>query len=73
MIGLDLHPSAPGFAPGERSPALQAVDRLHGQNLLTVPAATSVVRLLPALNLSRGEAEEGLRAIKCVVEALARD
>jgi len=73
MIGLELHPSAPGFAAGERSPALQTVDRLHGQNLLTVPAATSVVRLLPALNLSRGEAEEGLRAIKCVVEALALD
>ena len=73
MIGLELHPSASGFAAGKRSPALQTVDRLHGQNLLTVPAATSVVRLLPALNLSHGEAEEGLRAIKCVVEALALD
>ncbi len=38
--------------------------------LLTVPAATSVIRLLPALNLSESEAEEGLRAIEEVIEEL---
>ncbi len=70
MIGLEVQPTAPGFAPGPRSPALQAVDLLHTKNLLTVPAAASVVRLLPALNLSRAEAEEGLRAIEAVVAAL---
>lgn len=71
MIGLEFQPSAPGFTAGPRSPALQAVDRLHAESLLTVPAATSVVRLLPALNLSRAEAEEGLRAIESVVATLA--
>ena len=72
MIGLEFQPDAPGFVPGERSPALQAVDRLHAHHLLTVPAATSVVRLLPALNLTRAEAEEGLRAIGEAVEELKR-
>ncbi|HEY2123927.1 MAG TPA: acetylornithine transaminase [Chthoniobacterales bacterium] len=70
MIGLEFQPDAPGFVAGERSPALQAVDRLHTHDLLTVPAATSVVRILPALNLTRAEAEEGLRAIAEVVEEL---
>ena len=70
MIGLEFQPNAPGFAQGQRSPALQVVDRLHAQHLLTVPAATSVIRLLPALNLSRAEAEEGLRAIESAVAAL---
>jgi acetylornithine aminotransferase/acetylornithine/N-succinyldiaminopimelate aminotransferase len=71
MIGLEFQPDAPGFAGGERSPSLQAIDRLHAHGLLTVPAATAVVRLLPALNLTRAEADEGLRAIAAVVEALA--
>ena len=71
MIGLEFQPAAPGFVSGTRSPALQAVDLLHAQNLLTVPAANSVVRILPALNLSREEAGEGLRAIESVVAALA--
>ena len=70
MIGLEFQPDAPGFVPGERSPALQAIDRLHARGLLTVPAATSVVRILPALNLTRAEAEEGLRTIEEVVEEL---
>jgi len=47
------------------------VKRLHEGNVLTVPAGNSVVRLLPALNLSRGEAEEGLRAIEKLVVDLS--
>jgi acetylornithine/succinyldiaminopimelate/putrescine aminotransferase len=43
---------------------------LHEKGVLTVPAATSVIRLLPPLNLSESEAEEGLHAIKNVVEEL---
>jgi acetylornithine/N-succinyldiaminopimelate aminotransferase len=72
MIGLEFQPDAPGFVQGGRSPALQVVDRLHAHHLLTVPAATSVIRLLPALNLTQAEAEEGLSAIEAVVEELAR-
>jgi acetylornithine aminotransferase/acetylornithine/N-succinyldiaminopimelate aminotransferase len=71
MIGIDFHPTALGFTSEERSAALQVVDRLHARNLLTVPAASTVVRLLPALNLSREEAEEGLRTIASVAAELA--
>ena len=71
MIGIDFHPSAPGFATEQRSPALQVVDRLQARNLLTVPAASTVVRLLPALNLHQEEAKEGLDVIATVVAELA--
>jgi acetylornithine/succinyldiaminopimelate/putrescine aminotransferase len=38
---------------------------------LTVPAATSVIRLLPPLNLSESEADEGLHALEEVIIDLA--
>lgn len=71
MIGIEFEPKLAAFAAGgDKSLAIQVVSRLHEQNVLTVPAATSVVRLLPPLNLSQGEADEGLHAITLVVEAL---
>ena len=70
MIGLDFSPDAPGFANSEEFPGIQAVKRLHSRGLLAIPAATTVVRLLPALNLSRGEAEETLTVINSVVAEL---
>jgi len=71
MIGIDFDPNAAVFAPDEKSPAIQVVNRLHNRNLLTVPAANSAVRLLPALNLSQSEAEEGLHAIASTIADLA--
>ena len=62
MIGIEFQP---------RFKAADVVKRLHEGNVLTVPAGNSVVRLLPALNLSRGEAEEGLRAIEKLVVDLS--
>jgi predicted acetylornithine/succinylornithine family transaminase len=70
MIGVELNPAAPGFAQNEKTPAIQAVERLHAAGLLTVPAGIAVLRLLPALNLSRAEAEEGLAKIKKVMSEL---
>ena len=70
IIGLEFEPTIPAFERDEKLPAIQVVNRLHAAGVLAVPAATSVVRLLPPLNLSRREAEEGLHAIKKVVEAL---
>jgi acetylornithine aminotransferase/acetylornithine/N-succinyldiaminopimelate aminotransferase len=70
IIGLEFEPKLPAFEGEEKSPAIQVVNRLHKAGVLTVPAATSVVRLLPALNLRQSEAEEGLRAIEEVVEEL---
>ena len=71
MIGLEFRPDAPGFGGSEKAPALQVVERLHAAGVLTVPAGTAVIRLLPALNLTRPEAMEGLRAIEGVVAELA--
>jgi acetylornithine aminotransferase/acetylornithine/N-succinyldiaminopimelate aminotransferase len=71
MIGLEFRTDAAGFRGDEKAPALQVVDRLHAAGVLTVPAGTSVIRLLPALNLTRPEAMEGLRAIEAVVAQLA--
>ena len=61
MIGVEFDPK---FA------AIETAKRLHEKHLLTIPAATSVIRLLPPLNLRREEAGEGLRAIESVVVEL---
>jgi len=71
MIGLEFRDDAPGFSGSEKAPALQVVDRLHAVGVLTVPAATSVIRFLPALNLTRSEAMEGLHVLESVVATLA--
>jgi acetylornithine/N-succinyldiaminopimelate aminotransferase len=70
MIGIDFNPELPAFKRSEKSPALQVVNRLHERSVLTVPSVNSVIRLLPALNLTRTEAGEGLSAIAAVVEVL---
>ena len=61
MIGIEVDP---------KFGAIEIAKRLHEKNLLTIPAATSVIRLLPPLNVTESEAEEGLRTIEEVVEAL---
>jgi acetylornithine aminotransferase/acetylornithine/N-succinyldiaminopimelate aminotransferase len=71
MIGVEFRNDAPGFQPAEKPPSLQVVEHLHALGVLTIPAATSVIRILPALNLSQAEAVEGLHAIEAVVAALA--
>jgi len=71
MIGIEFEPKLPIFTNEEKSPAIQVVNRLHEKGVLTVPAATSVIRLLPPLNLSESEADEGLLAIENVVEELS--
>jgi acetylornithine/N-succinyldiaminopimelate aminotransferase len=63
MIGIEFQPSFN---------AVEIVKELHKRNLLTIPAGHSVIRLLPALNLSRREAEEGLRIIDKLVVDLAK-
>src|SRR5437870_8622080 len=58
MVGIEFQP---------RFKAADIVDQLHGLGVLTVPAGNSVIRLLPALNLSRTGAEEGLRMIEKLI------
>jgi acetylornithine/N-succinyldiaminopimelate aminotransferase len=67
IIGLEFEPKLAAFGREEKSPAIQVANRLHRAGVLTVPAATLVIRLLPALNLRRSEAEEGLRAVEGVI------
>ena len=71
MIGLEFREDAPGFRASEKAPSLQVVERLHAAGVLTVPAGTNVIRLLPALNLTRPEAMEGLHAIEGIVAEFA--
>lgn len=75
MLGIELAPASEikGFAAraGERAASLQFVDRLHEAGVLTIPSGTQIVRLLPALNLPRSQAEEGMDRIRRVVRALA--
>ena len=63
MVGIEFQPEFK---------AVEIVKQLHERGVLTVPAGNSVIRLLPALNLSRGEAEEGLRIIEKFIVDLAK-
>jgi acetylornithine aminotransferase/acetylornithine/N-succinyldiaminopimelate aminotransferase len=71
MIGIELAPDILALAGSDKPPAVQVVTRLQQAGVLTIPSGTHVVRLLPPLNLTRAEAEEGLEAIRSVVHALA--
>lgn len=73
MIGIELadREGIPAFAKSDKPAAIQLVNKLHEAGLLTVPAGTQIVRLLPALNLARAEAEQGLQIIEGAVAGLA--
>ena len=71
MIGLELAPQAP--AGDGRPPSLRFIHALHAAGLLAIPAGTQVVRFLPALNLTRGEAGEALRIVESVVAKFAAE
>lgn len=73
MIGIELvdKQNIQAFAGETKSAAALFVARLQEAGVLTVPAGTQVVRLLPPLNLKPADAEEALSAITRVVESLA--
>ncbi|HEY9172069.1 MAG TPA: aminotransferase class III-fold pyridoxal phosphate-dependent enzyme [Verrucomicrobiae bacterium] len=72
MLGFELAPNIPNL-PGDpsKSQAVRFMNLLHAAGLLAIPAGTQVIRLLPALNLRRSDAEEGLQIIESVVSKLA--
>jgi acetylornithine aminotransferase/acetylornithine/N-succinyldiaminopimelate aminotransferase len=70
MLGFELAPNIPALTVEGKSQAAVLVNKLHDAGLLTIPAGTQVLRLLPALNLRRSEAEEGLAIIEAVVKEL---
>jgi acetylornithine aminotransferase/acetylornithine/N-succinyldiaminopimelate aminotransferase len=73
MLGLELveKEKIPAFAASNKTAALQFVNRLHEIGVLTIPAGTQIVRLLPPLNLKPQEAGEGIAKIEEVVKSLA--
>ena len=71
MLGIELAENISAFATSDKSAAIQFVNRLHAAGVLTIPAGTQIVRLLPALNLKPSEAGEGISKIEEVVKSLA--
>ncbi len=71
MLGVELAENIPAFANTSKVASLNFVNRLHDAGVLTVPSGTHVVRFLPALNLRREDAAEGLAVITNVVKAIA--
>jgi acetylornithine/N-succinyldiaminopimelate aminotransferase len=70
MLGFELAPNISALAVEGKSQAAVLVNKLHDAGLLTIPAGTQVLRLLPALNLRHTEAEEGIALIESVVKTL---
>jgi len=70
ILGIELCEKIPAFAASDKPPALQFVNRLHTAGVLTVPAGSQIVRLLPPLNLKLQEAGEGINIIEEVVKSL---
>ena len=70
MLGLELAEKIPAFAASDKPASIQFVNRLHEAGVMTIPAGTHVVRLLPALNLTRQEAAEGITKIEELVKSL---
>mgnify|MGYP003347458085 CR=1 FL=1 len=71
MLGIELAENIPAFANTGKVASLNFVNRLHDAGVLTVPSGAQVVRFLPALNLTRAEAGEGLTLLTNLVRSLA--
>jgi acetylornithine/N-succinyldiaminopimelate aminotransferase len=71
MIGVEFQSNIPTLAGSDKAVSLQMVNRFHEAGLLVIPSGTHIVRILPALNLKRNEADEGLGIFQTVVSALA--
>ncbi len=74
MQGLEFQPKEgiPALAGSDKPASLQVVHLLHAAGVLTIPSGNQIIRLLPALNLPRPQAEEGLEAIAKIVRQLAQ-
>ena len=72
MLGIELAANISNL-PGDaaKTQSIRMANLLHAAGLMVIPAGANVLRLLPALNLTRGEAEEGLKVIESVVANVA--
>ncbi len=73
MLGFELaeKESIPAFSKSDKAASIQFVNRLHNAGLLVIPSGTQVIRLLPALNLTRRQADEGLEIIRGTLREIA--
>jgi acetylornithine aminotransferase/acetylornithine/N-succinyldiaminopimelate aminotransferase len=71
MIGIELAGEIPAFSTTDKAPAIQFINHLHEAGLLAIPAGARIVRVLPALNLPREDAAEGVRIIESVAAKLS--
>ncbi len=71
MLGIEFQPRIPQLAASDKAVSMQVIQRLHEAGLLTVPSGMQTIRLLPALNLTPAEADEGLAILESVVSSLA--
>lgn len=73
MLAFELQSrdQIPALAASDKPASIQVVNRLHAAGVLTIPSGNQRVRLLPALNLARAQAEEGLALIERVVQGIA--
>ncbi len=75
MIGIELQSRehVPAMACSDKPASTQFVNRLQDAGVLVIPSGQQVIRLLPSLNLTRPQAEEGIAAIEKVVRSVADD
>ena len=73
LLGFELveKEKIPAFAASDKPAAIQFTNRLHAAGVLTIPAGTQIIRLLPPLNLKPQEAAEGIAKIEELVKSLA--
>ncbi len=71
MLGLELVPEIPSLKVEGKLQSAVFVARLQEAGVLMIPAGANVLRLLPALNLTLSEAQEGLQIIESVIAKLA--
>lgn len=70
MLGVELAADVPGLSVDGKAPSIVFTTKAQELGLLVVPSGTHVFRLLPALNLTRSDAQEGLRMLERLVAAL---
>jgi acetylornithine aminotransferase/acetylornithine/N-succinyldiaminopimelate aminotransferase len=70
MLGLELAPEIPALKVEGKLQSSVFAARLQEAGALVIPAGPNILRILPALNLTRSDAEEGLIIIERVVAKL---
>jgi acetylornithine aminotransferase/acetylornithine/N-succinyldiaminopimelate aminotransferase len=72
MLGIELAPDIARLTgESSKTQAVRFTNLLHAAGLLAIPAGTNVLRLLPPLNLRKGEATEALKILEAVIAKLA--